>query len=78
MINSDIIKKFFNKHVFEKFNAFFLPENYLKENGKSLVKSVELNLFIWCVLFNQLEIAKIFWSLGEVYKISYSSNELHN
>ena len=65
-INSDIIKKFFTRHIFEKFNAYFLPENYCKENAKSLVKYPEQNLFIWCVLFNQVEIAKIFWSINDV------------
>jgi hypothetical protein len=72
-ITSDIIKKFFKAHLFEKFNPYFLPENYCKENGRTFVKHAEQNLFIWCVLFNQIEIAKLFWSIGDVsyYSIKF-------
>ena len=70
-INSDCIRGFFQKHVFDSFNPYFLPDNYSKENAKTYVKYAEQNLFIWCVLFNQVEIAKLFWSIGEVIEIIF-------
>ena len=65
-ITIDLIKKFFRKNLFDQFNPYFLPEN-ITENSKNLVKNPEHNLFIWCVLFNNVEIAKLFWCYGDVY-----------
>lgn len=65
-INSECIKDFFRKHIFEKFNPFFLPDNYCEKNSKVPVIYPEQNLFIWCILFNESEIAKLFWYTGEV------------
>jgi hypothetical protein len=70
-VNSDIIKKFFEKRLFDRFNTYFLPDVYSKTNGKTLVKHAEQNLFIWCVLFNQPELAKLFWSVGEVSQLVF-------
>ena len=34
--------------------------------GSSLVMHPEHNLFFWAIVMNRIEIAKIFWKIGEV------------
>ncbi len=68
LIDCDLIKRFFKKNLFDQFDPYFLPKtNYCKENSRVRVEKPEENLFIWCVLFNQVEIAKLFWCTGHVF-----------
>jgi hypothetical protein len=62
MIDTYLIKKFFKKNLFDKFNVEFLPNDACSKNGKEKISDPEKNLFIWCVLFNEIELAKLFWS----------------
>jgi hypothetical protein len=43
----------------------FLIEN--KEFGYEKVEFPEQNLFLWALLMNRIDIAKLFWQTGEVY-----------
>ncbi len=61
IIDTYLITKFFKKNLFDQFNVGYLPDDSCK-NGKEKVLHPEKNLFIWCVLFNEIELAKIFWS----------------
>ena len=54
----------FLKHLFYKARTFFLPDG--KEADNANVNEPELNLFLWAVVSNRVEIAKIFWRLGKV------------
>lgn len=57
--------KEFLEMLFEKFDCdSFLSRDLLVLNHK--VKEPEFNLFLWAVLSNRIEIAKIFWRLGKV------------
>ena len=31
------------------------------------VENTEINLFVWAILLNRIEIAKIFWKIGKVW-----------
>ena len=63
-VDVKLIRKFFTKNLFDQFDPFFLPERLPCENIKQSVPYPEHNLFIWCVLFNQFELAKVFWSIA--------------
>ena len=42
--------------------------------GKNEVRYPEQNLFLWALLLNRIEIAIIFWQIGEVRQNMFSSN----
>ena len=75
LINTELIKKFFKKNLFDQFTADFLPDEDCGGSSKSREKvesKSEKNLFIWCVLFNQFELSKLFWSgIHDVRKLYY-------
>jgi hypothetical protein len=63
-ITHSIIKKFL-KDQFYFLNFKLLPlynEQEDDENGNE-----EFYLFIWCILTDRLDIARIFWRLGKVW-----------
>lgn len=53
------------KHLFETFDEKMLMSE--EEEYCSRKINEEFNLFLWAVLTNRIEIAKIFWRLGKVY-----------
>jgi hypothetical protein len=61
-ITVEQINRFFEKR-FGNFDSYFLP---LELSNEKLVKEPELNLFLWAVLSNRIDIAKTFWRLGKV------------
>ena len=65
-INVKLIKRYI-KHLFSTYNPEkFLPDSFSKNNLNNNFPEPELNLFLWCILSNRIEIAKIFWRLGNV------------
>lgn len=55
------IKNFMRK-IFNFFDDDFIPTNNTVE-----ITDAEMNLFLWAILSNRIEIAKIFWRLGKVF-----------
>jgi hypothetical protein len=46
-----------------------MAQKFIHKKGKTFGKRVEfaeMNLFVWALLLNRIEIAKIFWQSGEV------------
>lgn len=64
-ITVDDIKNFLNR-LFPGANFYFLPDRFYQSSEDKC--DAELNLFLWAILSNRIEIAKIFWRLGKVYK----------
>jgi hypothetical protein len=52
------------------FSRFYLIAD--KKVGVEEVKFPEHNLFVWALLLNRIEIAKIFWQIGEVTYNKYT------
>lgn len=50
----------------EQFDEF--ASNLILPYGQT-VPEIEFNLFLWALLSNRIEIAKIFWTLGKVFYI---------
>jgi hypothetical protein len=65
-ISSQTIRILFENFFFETLQIEFIPEFEKSENCDLTVEYPELNLFLWAVLRNRLEIAKIFWRCGQV------------
>lgn len=51
--------------MFEDFQPNFLS-NIKTDMPESEVEYPEKNLFVWAILMNRFEIAKIFWKIGDV------------
>ena len=56
--------------IFPFVNFHILPENFKFEKfykfANELIDEPEIFLFYWCILTNRIEIAKIFWRIGNV------------
>ena len=52
-----------NRHL--QMNLDFFPKNNDDDIPEELLNQ-ELNLLVWALFFNKIEIAKIFWRIGEV------------
>jgi hypothetical protein len=57
----------FMKNNFDEFDESIFPKDDPEPGTENNpVIEPELNLFLWAVLSNRIEIAKIFWRLGKV------------
>ena len=70
--NRFLNEKYFHhleKSIFPTIDIKFYPQNLF--NKTSTVTQPEMCLFLWCILTNRLDIAKIFWRLGNVIGNSF-------
>jgi hypothetical protein len=56
------VKRFLKFYLFKGFKSKFLDGVYTGLNER--VPYPEKNLFVWALLMNRIEIAKIFWRIG--------------
>ena len=62
------IKKISNDLLASSPDDAFIPgETEFQEK----VENTEINLFVWAILLNRIEIAKIFWKIGKVLLIDF-------
>jgi len=55
------------KNLLEFYMQFeFLNQDFLAKSSEKTVLYPELNLFIWSLLLNRIELAKYFWRIGSV------------
>ena len=55
------------KNLLEYYMQFeFLNQDFLAKSSDKTVLYPELNLFIWSLLLNRIELAKYFWRIGSV------------
>jgi hypothetical protein len=63
------LENFLKNIFFEDFKPNFLPDNKIDLQIPwlpSQIKYPEMNLFFWSLLLNRIELAQLFWKIGEV------------